>query len=261
MHIRKHISHTSGYANLRALGYPGMNWSTLVRVPQDQAAAGAWALQRSMVVSAMACLAIILVMGQVIGRRTAQLIRRVTIAAGTMAAGQFDTRVEVKSQDEIGQLGKAFNEMGEHLQASDVKIKEITNALNKVQAVIEFNLDGTIITANDNFLNTFGYSLDEIKSKHHRMFCEPAYTNSQEYANFWAKLNRGELDSGVSRRLGKGGKEVWIQPLTIDHGCERQGLQGGEVRHRGDGTEEGPTELCIAKPRSRSPRWHKAPHT
>jgi PAS domain S-box-containing protein len=238
-----------------------MNWSTLVRVPQDQAAAGAWALQRSMVVSAMACLAIILVMGQVIGRRTAQLIRRVTIAAGTMAAGQFDTRVEVKSQDEIGQLGKAFNEMGEHLQASDVKIKEITNALNKVQAVIEFNLDGTIITANDNFLNTFGYSLDEIKSKHHRMFCEPAYTNSQEYANFWAKLNRGELDSGVSRRLGKGGKEVWIQPLTIDHGCERQGLQGGEVRHRGDGTEEGPTELCIAKPRSRSPRWHKAPHT
>jgi methyl-accepting chemotaxis protein len=212
VHIRKHISQTSGYAHLRgALGYPGMNWSTLVRVPQDQAAAGAWALQRSMVVSAMACLAIILVMGQVIGRRTAQLIRRVTIAAGTMAAGQFDTRVEVKSQDEIGKLGKAFNEMGEHLQASDVKIKEITNALNKVQAVIEFNLDGTIITANDNFLNTFGYSLDEIKGKHHRMFCEPAYTNSQEYANFWAKLNRGELDSGVSRRLGKGGKEVWIQ--------------------------------------------------
>jgi methyl-accepting chemotaxis protein len=60
-------------------------------------------------------------------------------------------------------------------------------------------------------LNTTGYSLDEIKGKHHRMFCEPAYTNSQEYANFWAKLNRGELDSGVSRRLGKGGKEVWIQ--------------------------------------------------
>jgi methyl-accepting chemotaxis protein len=101
--------------------------------------------------------------------------------------------------------------MGGHLQAADVKIKEITNALSEVQAVIEFNLDGTIITANDNFLNTLGYSLDEIKGKHHRMFCEAAYTNSQEYANFWAKLNRGELDSGVSRRLGKGGKEVWIQ--------------------------------------------------
>ena len=212
MHIRKHIRQTSGYAHLHgALGYPGMNWSTLVRVPQDQAAAGAWALQRSVVISALACLATILVVGFVIGRHTAQALRGVSKAAGTMAAGQFDTRVEVKSNDEIGQLSTAFNEMGEHLQAADVKIKEITNALSKVQAVIEFNLDGTIITANDNFLNTLGYSLDEIKGKHHRMFCEAAYANSQEYANFWAKLNRGELDSAVSRRLGKGGKEVWIQ--------------------------------------------------
>ncbi len=212
VHIRKHISQTSGYSHLHgALGYPGMNWSILVRVPQDQAAAGAWALQRSVTLSALACLAGILVVGFVIGRHTAQALRQVAKAAGTMAAGQFDSRVEVRSKDEIGQLATAFNEMGEHLQAADVKIKEITNALSKVQAVIEFNLDGTIITANDNFLNTLGYSLDEIKGKHHRMFCEAAYANSQEYANFWAKLNRGELDSAVSRRLGKGGKEVWIQ--------------------------------------------------
>jgi len=212
VHIRTQVKQTSGYAHLHgALGYPGMNWSILIRVPQDQAAAGAWTIQRNVVLSALACLASILVVGFVIGRRSAQVLRRVTKAVGTMAAGHFDTRVEVKSRDEIGQLGNAFNEMGEHLQAADVKIKEITNALSKVQAVIEFNLDGTIITGNDNFLNTMGYSLDEIKGKHHRMFCEAAYTNSQEYANFWAKLNRGELDSGVSRRLGKGGKEVWIQ--------------------------------------------------
>jgi len=212
VHIRTQIKQTAGYAHLHgALGYPGMNWSILIRVPQDQAAAGAWTIQRNVMLSALACLASILVMGFFIGRRTAQVLRRVTEAAGAMAAGQYDTRVEVKSRDEIGQLANAFNDMGGHLQAADVKIKEITNALSKVQAVIEFNLDGTIITANDNFLNTLGYSLDEIKGKHHRMFCEAAYTNSQEYANFWAKLNRGEMDSGVSRRLGKGGKEVWIQ--------------------------------------------------
>jgi PAS domain S-box-containing protein len=212
MHIRKQITQTSGYAHLHGvMGYPGMNWSVLIRVPQNQAAAGAWTIKRNVALSALVCLASILVMGFIIGRRTAQVLRRVTKAVGTMAAGQFDTRVEVKSRDEIGQLGNAFNEMGEHLQAADAKINEITNALSKVQAVIEFNLDGTIITANDNFLNTLGYSLDEIKGKHHRMFCEAAYTNSQEYTNFWAKLNRGELDSGVSRRLGKGGKEVWIQ--------------------------------------------------
>jgi len=93
---------------------------------------------------------------------------------------------------------------------SDVASK--MRAIDQAQAVIEFNLDGTIITANDTFLNWFGYSLDEIKDKHHRMLCEAAYTNSPEYANFWAKLSRGESDRGVYTRIGKGGKEVWVQP-------------------------------------------------
>jgi PAS domain S-box-containing protein len=212
VHVRTHIKQMSGYAHMTgALGYPGMNWAVLIHVPQDQAATGAWTIQRNVVVSALACLVGLLVAGSMIGRRTAGVLRRVTEAVGTMAAGQFDTRVEVKSRDEIGQLGNAFNEMGEHFQAADVKIKEITNAISKVQAVIEFNLDGTIITANDNFLNLLGYSLDDIVGKHHRMFCEANYANSQEYTNFWAKLNRGELDSGVSKRLGKGNKEIWIQ--------------------------------------------------
>ena len=84
-------------------------------------------------------------------------------------------------------------------------------AINRVQAVIEFQLDGTIITANDNFLKCLGYRLDEIQGKHHRMFCEPSYVSSQEYQTFWAKLNQGDFDAGVYKRIGKGGKEVWIQ--------------------------------------------------
>jgi methyl-accepting chemotaxis protein len=83
------------------------------------------------------------------------------------------------------------------------------DAISKSQAVISFNMDGTIITANDNFLNTLGYSLNEIKGQHHRMFCEDS--NSSEYKVFWEKLNRGEFDSGEYKRLGKAGKEVWIQ--------------------------------------------------
>ncbi len=85
------------------------------------------------------------------------------------------------------------------------------NAINKAQAAIEFNLDGTIITANDNFLNCLGYRLEEIKGQHHRMFCDPAYTSTGEYSAFWQKLNRGEFDAGAYRRIGKGGKEIWIQ--------------------------------------------------
>ena len=95
-------------------------------------------------------------------------------------------------------------------------------AISKSQAVIEFNMDGTIVTANANFLNTLGYSLDEIKGKHHSLFVEPGYRQSSEYKEFWASLQRGEYQAAEYRRLGKGGKEVWIQasynPITDMNG-------------------------------------------
>lgn len=84
------------------------------------------------------------------------------------------------------------------------------NAISKSQAVIEFNMDGTIITANDNFLGTIGYSIDELQGRHHRMFCDPSYASSNEYKDFWAKLNRGDYDSGEYKRIGKNGKVIWI---------------------------------------------------
>lgn len=86
-------------------------------------------------------------------------------------------------------------------------------AINKAQATIEFNLDGTIITANDIFQNTMGYTLQEIVGKHHRMFVEPAVVNSEEYHQFWAGLNRGEFRTAEYKRIGKGGKVVWLQAI------------------------------------------------
>ena len=84
-------------------------------------------------------------------------------------------------------------------------------AIGKSQAVIEFNLDGTIVTANENFLKTLGYSLGEIQGKHHSMFVEPAIRDSAAYRQFWANLNRGQYQAAAFKRIGKGGKEVWIQ--------------------------------------------------
>ncbi len=84
-------------------------------------------------------------------------------------------------------------------------------AISRSQAVIEFNPDGTIVTANENFLKTLGYSLGEIQGKHHSMFVEPAMRESAAYREFWAKLNRGEYQAAEYKRIGKGGKEVWIQ--------------------------------------------------
>jgi methyl-accepting chemotaxis protein len=83
-------------------------------------------------------------------------------------------------------------------------------AIGKAQAVIEFEMDGTILTANENFLNALGYSLAEIQGKHHGMFVEPAIRDSAAYREFWAKLNRGEYEAAEFKRIGKGGKEVWI---------------------------------------------------
>ncbi len=85
------------------------------------------------------------------------------------------------------------------------------SAIRKAQAVIEFTLDGVILDANDNFLTTLGYALPEIKGQHHSMFVEPAYGKSAEYANFWASLKKGEFQAAEYKRIGKGGREIWIQ--------------------------------------------------
>ena len=87
----------------------------------------------------------------------------------------------------------------------------IVGAISRSQAVIEFQLDGTIITANENFLKTVGYRLDEIQGQHHRIFVPDAERNGEDYRRLWAALQRGEYQSAEYKRLGKGGKEVWIQ--------------------------------------------------
>ena len=114
--------------------------------------------------------------------------------------------------------------------ATDITAKKIRNmedagkisAIGRAQAVIEFNLDGTIITANENFLATVGYKLEEIQGKHHQMFVAPSERDSAAYREFWAKLGRGEYEAAEYKRFGKGGKEVWIlasyNPILDDTG-------------------------------------------
>lgn len=95
------------------------------------------------------------------------------------------------------------------LQNSDYEGK--LAAIERAQAVIEFALDGTILQANDNFLNTLGYTLSEIRGRHHGMFVESSQRESVEYKEFWAKLNRGEFLTDEFKRIGKGNREIWIQ--------------------------------------------------
>lgn len=117
-----------------------------------------------------------------------------------------------------GKLGTAFARLLEDVRDFYGQV----TAIHKSHSVIEFQIDGTILTANANFLNLMGYSLDDIKGKHHHIFVDEAHRNSIEYQEFWAKLNRGEHQAGEYKRVGKNGKEVWIQasynPILDWHG-------------------------------------------
>ncbi len=98
-----------------------------------------------------------------------------------------------------------------YLSSAKANLEGKVAAIDKSQAVIEFSLDGNILAANQNFLKTMGYSLAEIKGKHHGIFVDPKYRASAEYQQFWAKLKRGEYEAGQYRRIAKDGKGVWLQ--------------------------------------------------
>lgn len=115
--------------------------------------------------------------------------------------------------DDKGKVVKVIK-LGSNVTNSKIENADYSgqiDAIGKSQAVISFNMDGTIITANDNFLKAVGYSLSEVKGKHHSMFVEAAFAASHAYKDFWNKLGRGEFVAEEFKRIAKGGKEVWIQ--------------------------------------------------
>ena len=108
----------------------------------------------------------------------------------------------------VGEIGPKGETMGLFARKDH---KNVHAALSKSQAFIEFDLNGKILDANENFCTALGYRRDEIIGQHHRMFCEQAYAESAEYKQFWNDLAAGKFDAREYKRLGKGGKEIWIQ--------------------------------------------------
>ena len=115
-----------------------------------------------------------------------------------------------------GRDGKPFKVVKFATDVTERKMREADSqgqlsAIGESQAVIHFDMDGTIVTANQNFLNALGYGLDEIQGRHHSLFVEDKERQGAGYRQFWETLGRGEYQAGVYKRIGKGGKEVWIQ--------------------------------------------------
>jgi len=133
-----------------------------------------------------------------------------------LAKGGRDVWIVASYNPVLDERGKPFKVVK---FATDITADKLRNAdlagqisaIQKSQAVIEFKMDGTIITANDNFLQTLGYSLSEIEGRHHSLFVENSERTGEGYRGFWAALNRGEYQAGEFKRIGRGGKEVWIQ--------------------------------------------------
>jgi methyl-accepting chemotaxis protein len=133
-----------------------------------------------------------------------------------IAKGGKEVWIQASYNPVLDETGKPFKVVK---FATDVTEQKLRNAdlagqiaaISKSQAVIAFNMDGTIITANDNFLKAVGYALNEIQGKHHAMFVEPAERDSPAYREFWQALNRGEYQAAEYKRIGKGGREVYIQ--------------------------------------------------
>jgi methyl-accepting chemotaxis protein len=146
------------------------------------------------------------------------------LAAGEFAQGEYRRRrkdgadiwIQASYNPLIGSDAKVYKVVK---YASDVTARKLHDAdfegqiaaIRRSQAVIEFDLDGTIRDANDNFLAAMGYSRAEVAGKHHSMFAEPGVAGSAAYREFWAALARGEFKSGEFKRVGKGGREIWIQ--------------------------------------------------
>jgi methyl-accepting chemotaxis protein len=146
------------------------------------------------------------------------------LARGESDAGQYkrigkggrEVWIQASYNPVLDANGKAFKVVKfatdvtqQKLQLADYQGQ--IGAIGKAQAVIEFALDGTILNANANFLNALGYTLDEVKGRHHSMFVDAAYGQSPEYRMFWEKLARGEYDAGQYKRIAKDGSEIWIQ--------------------------------------------------
>lgn len=134
-------------------------------------------------------------------------LRQATSIAGSLAQADYRVAINTSGADEIGDLLRAMSEIKDTVADYSGQI----HAIHKSEAVIEFSMDGVVMTANESFLKTFNYTMDEIKGKHHSLFIELAQRNAIEYAQFWDNLRRGQYEAGEYKRIGKGNKEIWIQ--------------------------------------------------
>jgi len=154
------------------------------------------------------------VLAFMMARSITRPLRHAVQIADAVKGGKLDNVIETGAEDETGQLLGSLDAMQTALRARDMKDADYRGqiaAINRSQAVIEFDMDGKVHEVNENFARTMGYARAEVVGRHHSMFVEPTFASSGDYRAFWEKLNRGQAEIGTYKRIAKGGREVWIQ--------------------------------------------------
>lgn len=140
------------------------------------------------------------------------------------------------AQGQVTRVQKIATDITQRVHEAD-RQTSLDNAINRSMAVIEFDLRGNVLKANENFLTTMGYRADEIVGRHHRIFCDPAEAEGPDYGAFWDQLNRGEFASGTFKRLSKAGKVVWLR-ATYNPLLDAKGKPYGVMKLASDITEQ-----------------------
>ena len=228
LHTRKGVMQFNGYASSDgALGFPGYGWGVLFRQSEAEVSSIAYSLQNFFVIAGIIATVVITLTGYWLASGVTRPLVVAVEGLAKVSQGDLTQRLDVRTVDEVGQLANAFNSavggiksalnqdsvswdaVGEQRIKNDDYAGQI-NAISDIQAVIQFNIDGTIITANENFLKTTGYSLNEIRGRHHEIFMPAEERGSVGYREFWASLNRGEAHIGEIRRVAKNGQPLWL---------------------------------------------------
>ena len=201
------------------------DWAVIAIQGAGEVGAAVDGLRNAMVIMVAALLVIAALVGWFFARGVSRPIERLNVAMRALAGGKLDIDIPgTERSDELGDMAdtvKVFHANLKRMQELDAETRDFLvaatdykgqiEAIGRSQAVIEFSMAGEVQNANANFLETMGYSLGEIKGKQHSMFVEPDHANSPDYKEFWAALRRGEYRAAEYKRIGKGGKEVWIQ--------------------------------------------------
>lgn len=221
-HVRKKIMQTGGYTHLKgALGYPGMNWSVLVRIPQDEAAVESSAIQRSVLITGLVCLGLLLPIGWWVGRRGTHLVKVVQEGADKMAQGDYAARVAVQSQDEIGQLGEAFNQMAEKIEENITAQEEANRSMTLVKTSLD-NTSTNVMVCDRSYTITYINKSSERALQAIEREVQKLFPGFQAGKVVGSCIDSYHKDPSLQRRLLDDPKnlphrtEITLGPLTLD---------------------------------------------